>query len=100
MEFGELQPGEGMSGMFTADETSNKGNCNQSWKTFEKRKISVKSAYQPPPAPASKTNSATIAELPRPCWKKTPDDDLFALITGISHWRQSEVKRKCSSFIY
>ena len=94
MEFGELQPGEGMSGMFTADETSNKGNCNQSWKTFEKRKISVKSAYQPPPAPASKTNSATIAELPRPCWKKTPDDDLFALITGISHWRQSEVKRK------
>ena len=40
--------------------------------------------------------SATIAELPRPCWKKTPDDDLFALITGISHWRQSEVKREYS----
>ena len=56
--------------------------------------ILVKAAYQPPPAPVSKTNSAAIAELPRPCWKKTPDDDLFALITGISHWRQSEVKRK------
>ena len=54
----------------------------------------MKAAYQPPPAPVSKTNSAAIAELPRPCWKKTPDDDLFALITGISHWRQSEVKRK------
>ena len=25
VEFGELQPGEGMSGMFTADETSSKG---------------------------------------------------------------------------
>lgn len=77
VEFGDLQPGEGMSGMFTADESSNK----------------VKSAYQPSPAPVVKTNSATIAELPRPCWKKTPNDDLFALITGISHWRQSEVKQ-------
>ena len=25
VEFGELQPGEGMSGMFTADESANKG---------------------------------------------------------------------------
>ena len=62
------------------------------WKVC-KTIISAKTAYQPPLAPVSKTNSATIAELPRPCWKKTPDDDLFALITGISHWRQSEVKR-------
>ena len=83
--------------MFTADETSNKGNVGTSTVEVQlkllKTIISAKTAYQPPPAPVSKTNSATIAELPRPCWKKTPDDDLFALITGISHWRQSEVKR-------
>ena len=35
VEFGELQPGEGMSGMFTADESANKGKPRTPGKNFE-----------------------------------------------------------------